>query len=291
MIALAVGCARQRCARVRQRFIREGLEGLRRDAPRSGRPAKHDAQRIVTLTTTTRPEQATDWSRALMAHAAGVSASTVGWVWRQRGLKPHRVATFKVSNDAQFTEKLEAIVGLYLAPPERALVLCVDEKSQIQALDRTQPVRPLRQGRHRTQTHDYSESGAGPRDNLGGHRTHAIGSTDRTASRLVNLIATCCVLAWRIFWMTMINRSQPPAAPSVALTQMELELLDRLKPDRAALRPPAKTLSHYLTKIARLGGYLDRASDPPPGNIVMWRGLARLSDITLGFSLHANKCG
>lgn len=158
-IAKTVGCVRQRCARVRQRFLREGLEGLRQDQPRSGRPAKHDAQRIVTLTTTTRPEQATDWSRALMAQAAGVSASTVGRVWRRHGLKPHRVATFKVSNDPQFTAKLEAIVGLYLAPPERALVLCVDEKSQIQALDRTQPGLPLRQGRQRTQTHDYKRHG------------------------------------------------------------------------------------------------------------------------------------
>src|SRR5690606_5005236 len=85
-LAKAVGCARQRCARVRQRFLREGVEGLRRDAPRSGRPAKHDAQRIVKLTTTTQPTQATDWSRALMAQAAGVSASTVGRVWRRHGL-------------------------------------------------------------------------------------------------------------------------------------------------------------------------------------------------------------
>lgn len=158
-IAETVGCARQRCARVRQRFLREGLEGLRRDAPRSGRPARHDAQRIVTLTTTTRPAQAPDWSRTLMAQAAGVSPSTVGRVWRRHGLKPHRVATFKVSRDPQFAEKLEAIVGLYLAPPERALVLCVDEKSQIQALDRTQPGLPLRQGRQRTQTHDYKRHG------------------------------------------------------------------------------------------------------------------------------------
>jgi len=158
-IAAAVGCARQRCARVRQRFLRDGLEGLQRDAPRSGRPTKHNAQRIVTLTTTTQPAQATDWSRALMAQAAGVSPSTVGRVWRRHGLKPHRVATFKVSRDPEFAEKLEAIVGLYLAPPERALVLCVDEKSQIQALDRTQPGLPLRQGRQRTQTHDYKRHG------------------------------------------------------------------------------------------------------------------------------------
>ena len=118
VIAAAVGCARQRCARVRQRFLRDGLEGLRRDAPRSGRPTKHDAQRIVKLTSTTQPTQATDWSRALMEQAAGVSASTVGRVWRRHGLKPHRVATFKISRDPQFAEKLEATVGLYLAPPE-----------------------------------------------------------------------------------------------------------------------------------------------------------------------------
>jgi transposase len=158
-IAKVIGCVRQRCARVRQAFLQGGLKRLQRDAPRSGRPVKHDAQRIVSLTTTTKPAQATDWSRALMAQAAGVSPSTVGRIWRAHGLKPHRVATFKVSRDPQFAEKLEAIVGLYLAPPERALVLCVDEKSQIQALDRTQPGLPLRQGRQRTLTHDYKRHG------------------------------------------------------------------------------------------------------------------------------------
>lgn len=158
-IAETVGCARQRCARVRRNYLSGGLERLRREAPRSGRPVEHDAQHIVKLTTTTTPAQATDWSRALMAQASGVSASTIGRVWRRHGLKPHRVATFKVSRDPQFAEKLEAIVGLYLAPPERALVLCVDEKSQIQALDRTQPGLPLRAGRQRTLTHDYKRHG------------------------------------------------------------------------------------------------------------------------------------
>jgi hypothetical protein len=104
---------------------------------------------------------------------------------------------------------------------------------------------------------------------------------------LVNLIATCCVLAWRIFWMTMINRSSPSAAPTVALTQLELNLLDRLA--KPADSPP--TLSDYLGRIVRLGGYLDRANDPPPGNIVMWRGLARLTDIVIGYSIQAEKCG
>jgi transposase len=158
-IATAVGCSRQRCARVRRRFWQGRLESVRREAPRSGRPRQHDRQHILTLTTTTQPAQATDWSRALMAQVSGASASTVGRVWRAHGLKPHRVATFKVSRDPQFAEKLEAIVGLYLAPPEQALVLCVDEKSQIQALDRTQPGLPLRQGRSRTLTHDYKRHG------------------------------------------------------------------------------------------------------------------------------------
>jgi hypothetical protein len=110
----------------------------------------------------------------------------------------------------------------------------------------------------------------------------------RTAPRLVNLIATCCILAWRIFWMTMVNRSNPSAAPTLALTQLELNLLDRLGKQRAA---PSPTLSHYLHRIARLGGYLGRANDPPPGNIVMWRGLARLTDIAIGYSINAEKCG
>jgi hypothetical protein len=106
----------------------------------------------------------------------------------------------------------------------------------------------------------------------------------------VNLIATCCVVAWRIFWLTMINRSQPAAAPTLALTQLELQLLDRLIPDRTApVSPP--TLSHYIIKIARLGGYLARGSDPVPGNIVMWRGLARLTDIAIGYSLHPDIVG
>ncbi len=158
-IAGALGISRQRCGRIRGRFLAEGLQALATDRPRSGRPKRIEPQTIVTLTTTTTPATATDWSRALMAKAAGVSASSVGRIWRRHGLKPHRVARFKVSRDPAFAEKLEAIVGLYLAPPQRALVLCVDEKSQIQALARTQPGLPLRQGRWRTQTHDYKRHG------------------------------------------------------------------------------------------------------------------------------------
>lgn len=158
-IAGALGITRQRCGRIRTRFLAEGLAALAADRPRPGRPKRIEPQTIITLTTTTAPATATDWSRALMAKAAGVSASSVGRIWRRHGLKPHRVTRFKVSRDPHFTEKLEAIVGLYLAPPQRALVLCVDEKSQIQALARTQPGLPLRQGRRRTQTHDYKRHG------------------------------------------------------------------------------------------------------------------------------------
>ena len=112
----------------------------------------------------------------------------------------------------------------------------------------------------------------------------------RTAPRLVNLIATCCVIGWRIFWLTMINRSQPAAAPTLALTQLELQLLDRLASDHGSASEN-RTLSTYIVKIARLGGYLARANDAPPGNIVMWRGLSRLTDIALGFSLRDENVG
>jgi hypothetical protein len=111
----------------------------------------------------------------------------------------------------------------------------------------------------------------------------------RTADRLVKLIAVFCILSWRVFWMTMINRSAPDADPSLALTPTETEILDRLVPDKN--RPPKRTMSKYIIKIARLGGYLARASDPPPGNIVMWRGLSRLTDIRLGVGIAASFVG
>jgi hypothetical protein len=104
----------------------------------------------------------------------------------------------------------------------------------------------------------------------------------RTAERLVNLISVFCILSWRVFWMTMINRSAPDAQPNLALTKVEIGLLDRLVKDKDKKLPRQKTLCHYLTKIARLGGYLARTNDPPPGNMVMWRGLSRLMDIELG---------
>jgi transposase len=146
----------------RDRFRELGVEGLMKDAPRPGRTPRISAQvaaQVVAKTTQSKPAEATHWSRSTMARAMGISDSSVGRIWRAHGLKPHRIESFKVSNDPHFAEKLEAIVGLYLNPPEHALVLSIDEKSQIQALDRTQPGLPLKKGRGATMTHDYKRNG------------------------------------------------------------------------------------------------------------------------------------
>ena len=113
----------------------------------------------------------------------------------------------------------------------------------------------------------------------------------RTAERLANLLSVFCILSWRIFWMTMMNRSTPDASPLLALSSLEVRLLDRLVPNKAARQQSKPSLSVYLTKLARLGGYLARAHDPPPGNLVMWRGISRLTDIQLGFLLGTQLVG
>ena len=143
----------------RGRFAEGGVEAIASDLPRSGRKSCIDAAEIVRLTTQTTPEGATHWSTRTLAARLGISDTTVLKVWRAHGLKPHLVETFKVSRDPKFVEKLEDIVGLYMSPPEHALVLCCDEKSQVQALDRTQPGLPLKKGRAETMTHDYKRHG------------------------------------------------------------------------------------------------------------------------------------
>lgn len=158
-IAERVGVGRVQVGRWRSRYAAGGLAAIEKDLPRGGRPRTADAAEIVRLTTQTRPEAATQWSTRSLAAKVGVSDTTVLRIWRQHGLKPHRVRSFKVSRDPHFVEKLEDIVGLYLAPPEHALVLCCDEKSQVQALDRTQPGLPLKKGRAATMTHDYKRHG------------------------------------------------------------------------------------------------------------------------------------
>lgn len=162
-IAAIVGVRRQAVALWRGRFLDLGLGGIAKDAPRGGRHRTARSPRkvlaIIQRTTQSTPPDATQWSTTSMASAEGVSASTVGRIWREHGLKPHRVKSFKLSNDKRFAEKLDDIVGLYLDPPEHALVLSCDEKSQIQALDRTQPGLPLRKGKTATMTHDYARHG------------------------------------------------------------------------------------------------------------------------------------
>ncbi len=146
----------------RARLEQEGLEALWEVAPGRGRKPTYAAEKIqsiVDATLRSKPKGMTHWSCRLMAEAQDVSKSTVNNIWQSHNLKPHRVKTFKLSRDAKFLEKLTDIVGLYLNPPQQAIVLCVDEKSQIQALDRTQPGLPLKKGRCGTMTHDYKRNG------------------------------------------------------------------------------------------------------------------------------------
>jgi len=162
VIAKELDTLRKTVALWRKRFAEQRLKGIEKDAPRGGRPAtsKHElAALIVKATTTETPPAATHWSTRSLAKYLGISPSMVQRVWKEMNLRPHRVKTFKVSNDPQFAEKLVDVVGLYLNPPEHAIVLCVDEKTQIQALDRTQKSLPIYPGRLGTMTHDYKRHG------------------------------------------------------------------------------------------------------------------------------------
>ena len=146
----------------RTRFVREGLESLWEVAPGRGRKPTYGTdkiQEIVDATLQTKPKGMTHWSCRLLAAELGVSKSTVNTIWQSHNLKPHRVKSFKLSRDPRFLAKLTDVVGLYLNPPQQAIVLCVDEKSQIQALDRTQPGLPIKKGRCGTMTHDYKRNG------------------------------------------------------------------------------------------------------------------------------------
>jgi len=146
----------------RQRFPQQGLQGLWEIAPGRGRKANYSPEKIQAIIDTTlqsKPKGRTPWSCRCLAERMGVSKSTVNNIWRSHNLKPHRVKTFKLSRDPHFLEKLSDVLGLYLNPPEQAMVLCVDEKSQIQALDRTQPGLPMKKGRCGTLTHDYKRNG------------------------------------------------------------------------------------------------------------------------------------
>jgi transposase len=146
----------------RERFVAQGLSGLWEIAPGRGRKATYDPERIkavIDATLQSKPKGMTHWSCRLMAANQGISKSTVSNLWRSHNIKPHRTKKFKLSRDPKFLEKLTDVIGLYLNPPDQAMVLCVDEKSQIQALNRTQPGLPLKKGRCGTMTHDYKRNG------------------------------------------------------------------------------------------------------------------------------------
>src|SRR5918998_1105492 len=160
-VAREVGVCAHTIGKWRERFAEHRLDGLR-DAPRSGAPRTVTDERVAELlvrTLETMPEGATHWSTRSMAAACGLSPATVQRVWRAFGLKPHRVETFTFSADPEFVDKVRDVVGLYLAPPDRALVLCVDEKTEMQALERTQPVLPMRPGQAERRTAGYTRHG------------------------------------------------------------------------------------------------------------------------------------
>jgi transposase len=161
-IARELGVSRPTVIACRERFCEDGPDGLARVRPGRGRKPQIAPVRVAEIVNATlheKPEGETHWSCRSMAKAKGVSPATVQRIWDAHNLKPHRVETFKLSNDKRFVEKLADVVGLYLNPPEKAIVLCVDEKSQIQALDRTQPSLPMKPGRAGTMTHDYKRHG------------------------------------------------------------------------------------------------------------------------------------
>jgi transposase len=160
-IARKLRCNRLTVGRWRRRFARDGLDGLL-DEPRPGAPRKisdADVERVITRTLETTPRDATHWSTRSMARAVGLNQTAISRIWRAFSLQPHRSETFKLSRDPLFIEKVRDVVGLYMNPPDRALVLCVDEKSQIQALDRTQPLLPMRPGQPERRSHDYVRHG------------------------------------------------------------------------------------------------------------------------------------
>ena len=160
-VADALDVSRITVGKWRRRFLERGVDGLL-DEARPGAPRKitdAEVERVITLTLESKPRDATHWSTRSMAEEVGLSQTAISRIWRAFSLQPHRTETFKLSNDPLFVDKVRDIVGLYLDPPDKALVLCVDEKSQIQALDRTQPLLPMRPGQPERRTHDYVRHG------------------------------------------------------------------------------------------------------------------------------------
>ncbi len=209
-IAAALGINPNTVVRWRSRFARQGIAGIEKDAPRGGRKPRtrrRVVKQILEKTTQERPANATHWSTRTLAAELGVSRSMVHRVWRAHGLKPHLTRTFKVSNDPRFVEKVVDVVGLYLDPPDHALVLCVDEKSQIQALDRTQPSLPMYPGRCGTMTHDYKRNGT----------TTLFAALDVAAGRL---IGTCMPRHRHQEWIKFLKQIE-----AETLSDLDLHLI------------------------------------------------------------------
>ena len=206
-IATACVTAKSTVVRWRNRFATQRVAGIEHDAPRAGRKSTIPTATVETIlrkTTQETPVDATHWSTRTMAKAVGVSKATVNRIWRAQGLKPHLVKTFKVSNDPQFVEKLRDVVGLYLNPPENALVLSCDEKSQIQALDRTQKSLPMNPGRLGTLTHDYKRNGT----------TTLFAAIDLAKGKV---IGTCLPQHRHQEWIRFLNRIDAETDPTLQL--------------------------------------------------------------------------
>jgi len=200
-VAARVGVNQATVCKWRGRFVARRLDGLH-DEPRPGVPrtiTDEDVERVIVKTLEETPTDATHWSTRSMAQAAGMSQSAISRIWRAFGLKPHLTETFKLSPDPQFIDKVRDIVGLYLNPPEGALVLCVDEKSQIQALDRTAPVLPLRPGTPERRTHDYLRHGT----------TNLYAALDVASGKVITDLTTQHrAIEFRKF-LNLVNRSVP----------------------------------------------------------------------------------
>ena len=206
-IAELLGIDRRQVSRWRRRFIQKRLAGIEKDLPRGGRTPrkrKHMAPLIIETTTQSKPANATHWSVRTMADKLSIDKSMVHRVWQASGLKPHLAKTFKVSGDKNFVEKVIDVVGLYLNPPEHALVLCADEKTSVQALDRTQPGLPLRRGRLGTMTHDYKRHGT----------TTLFAALEMTEGRI---IATCMNRHRHQEWIKFLNLIDQQTPAGLAL--------------------------------------------------------------------------
>ena len=206
-IAVELATAPKTVCLWRRRFAEGRLVSIEKDAPRGGRkPSKRNAlaRKIIHMTTQGRPANATHWSTRTLAKELGTTQSMVQRVWKANGLKPHLTRTFKLSNDPQFAEKLVDVVGLYLDPPEHALVLCADEKTQIQALDRTQKGLPIHKGRCGTMTHDYKRNGT----------TTLFAAIDMTEGRL---IGTCMQKHRHQEWIKFLNLIDTDTPPDLDL--------------------------------------------------------------------------